>query len=196
MVDARNATFVVVEKETAASSPEERQMSVLLTSASSAARDVNRYHMTMIRARTEPSYVLARENFIEALERLVNLMGLADRQMSERMRPAFRSETTKRLYALRQETFDICLAFMIERIRRIKQRALTVLKRGYHPIGFAGCLQQGLETVVSSLRFMGRLDNLPPLQQQLIEETRDTVVKLSAIEGKLDLWKKIIGIKK
>ena len=193
MIEAtKSSTFVVVEKETAATSSEEQQMTVLLASATATVKDVSRYYMLMNRARTDRAYIQTRDSFIESLERLVPLLSEADQLMNEIIRTAFRVETTKRLYALRQEVFDISLAFLIERIRRIRQRALAVLKREYHPIGFAGCLEQGLQTVISTLKFMGKLDNLPPLQQQLIEETRHTVVKLSAIEGKLDLWKKLI----
>ena len=195
MKGGQHATYVASDKTAVALTPDERQVNILLASAVEVSEDVEYYHAQMNRARTERSYAKARQNFVECFERLANLLVLTDRQMDGRVNSKFRAAIAKELFILRQKAFDVCLAFLIERIRRIRKRTLTVLRGGYHPMGYAGCLEQGLKTVISALEIMGKLDNLPPPQQQLIEETRNAVIKLTLIEEKMGLWKKVFSVK-
>ncbi|MBF0391760.1 MAG: hypothetical protein HQL38_03675 [Alphaproteobacteria bacterium] len=179
-----NAQARIVSPDT----PEERQAAITLRSAKEVAAELEVWRERLRLAEGDgPRERQVKEALFEASERMCNLMALAVYQISSSVETEFRRHLQAGLDELRGRLQEMGVGLMVEKIRRIGDRADGVLKGAPYPLGLATRLQGTLATLKTNLNALGGLDNLPQAERAMVQSTGKAVDRLVDLEDKLGI---------
>ncbi|MBF0373644.1 MAG: hypothetical protein HQL39_09515 [Alphaproteobacteria bacterium] len=179
-----NAQARIVSPDT----PEERQAVITLRSAKEVAAELEVWRERLRLAEGDGQRERqVKEALFEASERMCNLMALAVYQISSSVETEFRRHLQAGLDELRGRLQEMGVGLMVEKIRRIGDRADGVLKGAPYPLGLATRLQGTLSTLKTNLNALGGLENLPQAERAMVQSTGKAVDRLVDLEDKLGI---------
>lgn len=168
--------------------PEERQAAITLRSAKEVAAELEVWRERLRLAEGDaPRERQIKDALFEASERMCNLMALAVYQISSGLESEFRRRLKAGLEELRGRLQEMGIGLMVERIRRIGERAEGVLKGAPYPLGLASRLQGTLSALKTNLVALGGLEHLPAAEKDMVQTTCKAVERLVELEDKLGI---------
>ena len=127
----------------------------------------------------------AKQALGQASERLCNLMALALYQLSNNVKGPLQTQLSAAVEGIRGRLLSMGSRLMVEKLRKIDERAAAVLQAEDYPVGLSGKLDLAFANLVENLGVLGGAERLGEDVGQLVQKTEADLRSLEQVERRL-----------
>lgn len=127
----------------------------------------------------------AKHDLAQASDRLCNLMVLAVHQLEHVAEGQLRDHLEHHISHLKIKLMRMSAKLMVEKLEKIDERAMSVLKDNDYPIGLSSKLDLAFANLMSNLRVLGGAERLGEKVPELVSKTETNLKSLNEKEKKL-----------
>ncbi|HLN24277.1 MAG TPA: hypothetical protein VK558_09865 [Patescibacteria group bacterium] len=162
----------------------ERQALLVLETAYEVAGGIEKRRATLGKSdASDEARRQAKQELIEASERLINLLVLASRRMASDVSAEIADLVRSRTEELRLRLLAAGMGLVTDRAEKVKNRALSIVDGGAaSPLGLAPRLAEIMSSIEATVGALGGPSVLPEEDRAKIEEARTAVARLAVFE--------------